>query len=349
MSSEKSRLETESFLSVVSSKKDEDVQFDWALRPSSLPEFIGQEQVKKSLAIYIEAARKRNEPLDHILFFGPPGLGKTTLAHIMAQEMKTKIRIASGPSLTRAGDLAGLLTHLEEGEILFIDEIHRLNPAVEEYLYPAMEDFTIDIMLDKGPNSRSVRLNLPKFTLVGATTRGGLLTSPLRARFGIVERMNYYTDEELTQVVLRSAKILNLKIEDKGAEEIAIRSRGTPRISNRLLKRVRDYAEVKAKGIITNEVACRGLEMLAVDRAGLDEIDRRLLTYMYQHCDGGPVGVSSMAVGVQEDSETIEEIYEPYLIQRGFLKRTNSGRVLTKAAYEHLGVTPGKKQAELWK
>ncbi|MBI4431702.1 MAG: Holliday junction branch migration DNA helicase RuvB [Candidatus Omnitrophica bacterium] len=349
MNDGKSRLETESFRTVVSSKKDEDVQFDWSLRPSSIEEFIGQEQVKKSLAIYIQAAQKRSEPLDHILFFGSPGLGKTTLAHIMAKEMKANIRVAAGPAISRAGDLAGLLTHLEEGDILFIDEIHRLNPVIEEYLYPALEDFSIDIMLDKGPNSRSVRLNLPRFTLIGATTRSGLLTSPLRARFGIVERMNYYTDEELTQVIVRSAKILNLKVEAQGAEEIAVRSRGTPRIANRLLKRVRDYAEVKAKGIITKEVACRGLEMLAVDRAGLDEIDRRLLKFMYDHCDGGPVGLSSLAVGVQEDTETIEEIYEPYLIQKGFLKRTSSGRILTKSAYEHLGVAPKKNQTELWK
>src|SRR3989338_1464889 len=303
--------------------REEDTEFDVSLRPTQFREFIGQEKIKENLTIYIEAARKRKEPLDHVLLFGPPGLGKTTLAHLIAKEMNANIRITSGPVLERPGDLAGLLTNLQEGEILFIDEIHRLSNIVEEYLYPAMEDYILDIMLDKGPNARSVRINLPRFTLIGATTRSGLLTSPLRSRFGIVERLEYYSDEELAQIVVRSAKLLNVKIDPSGAHEIARRSRGTPRISNRLLRRVRDFAEVKADGEVTAEIADQALKMLEVDEAGLDQMDKRIIKYLLHECDGGPVGLNTLSVAVGEESETLEEIYEPYLIQKGFLKRTS--------------------------
>lgn len=328
--------------------QEEDLEFDTSLRPFQLKDFIGQETIKEHLAIYIEAAKKRKEPLDHVLLFGPPGLGKTTLAHIIAKEMGANIRTTSGPVMERAGDLAGLLTNLQEGDLLFIDEIHRLSHVVEEYLYPAMEEYFIDIMLDKGPNARSVRINLPRFTLVGATTRSGLLTSPLRSRFGIIERLNYYLDNDLTTIVVRSAKILGIEIEPEGAIEIARRSRGTPRIANRLLRRVRDYAEVKAGGKITRQVADQALHMLEVDQVGLDQMDKRILNYILNECEGGPVGINSLAVAVGEDGETLEEIYEPYLIQKGFLRRTPSGRVLTRLAYEHFGKEPSKKQKELW-
>ncbi|MBI1977181.1 MAG: Holliday junction branch migration DNA helicase RuvB [Candidatus Omnitrophica bacterium] len=328
--------------------REEDVEFDVSLRPTQFREFVGQEKIKENLTVYIQAALKRKEPLDHVLLFGPPGLGKTTLAHLLAKEMKANIRITSGPVLERAGDLAGLLTNLQEGDVLFIDEIHRLSHVVEEYLYPAMEEFILDIMLDKGPSARSVRINLPQFTLIGATTRSGLLTSPLRSRFGIVERINYYSDEELTQIVKRSAKILAVEIDASGAGEIARRSRGTPRIANRLLRRVRDFAQVKADGKVTREVADQALKMLEVDEAGLDQMDKRILKYLLYECDGGPVGLGTLSVAVGEETETIEEIYEPYLIQKGFLKRTSSGRVLTRLAYTHFGVEPGKKQKELW-
>ncbi|MBI4373143.1 MAG: Holliday junction branch migration DNA helicase RuvB [Candidatus Omnitrophica bacterium] len=342
----KEKIESERVIS--QTLREEDLEFDASLRPTQFREFVGQSKIKENLGVYIEAALKRKEPLDHVLLFGPPGLGKTTIAHLISKEMNANMRITSGPVLERAGDLAGLLTNLEEGEILFIDEIHRLSHVVEEYLYPAMEDYILDIMLDKGPNARSVRINLPRFTLIGATTRSGLLTSPLRSRFGIVERLNYYSDEELAQIVVRSAKILSVKIDPSGAHEIARRSRGTPRIANRLLKRVRDFAEVKADGKVTADVADQALKMLEVDEAGLDQMDKRIIKYLLHECGGGPVGLNTLSVAVGEESETLEEIYEPYLIQKGFLKRTPSGRVLTKLAYSHFGVEPTRKQKELW-
>ena len=329
-------------------KQVDDEPWDVTLRPPSLKEFIGQKKLKDNLNIFIEAALGRMEPLDHILFFGPPGLGKTTLAHIVAKSMGANIRTTSGPVLERAGDLAGVLTNLEKGDVLFIDEIHRISHTVEEYLYPAMEDFCIDIMIDKGPNARSVKINLPPFTLIGATTRSGLLTAPLRSRFGIVERLNYYEDEDLATILRRSSRILKIEIDAAGEMEIARRSRGTPRVANRLLRRVRDYAQVRAGGKITSEVADAALQMMEVDREGLDFMDKRILQYLLNECQGGPVGISSLAVGVGEDAETIEEIYEPYLIQRGFLKRTSSGRVLTQRSYEHFKRVPPPRLASLF-
>jgi Holliday junction DNA helicase RuvB len=327
--------------------KAEDLDFDLALRPTTLGEFIGQTKLKENLRIFIQAALQRKEPLDHLLLFGPPGLGKTTLAHIVAKEMGANIRATSGPVLERPGDLAGILTNLQEGDVLFVDEIHRLSAVVEEYLYPAMEEFVIDIMIDKGPSARSVKINLPRFTLIGATTRSGLLTSPLRSRFGIVERINYYTEEELGEVVGRSSRILNIEVDRAGAFEIARRSRGTPRVANRLLRRVRDFAQVRADGKVTREVADRALRMLEVDEMGLDPMDKRILGFILKECGGGPVGVNTLAVGVGEEAETLEEIYEPYLIQRGFLKRTPSGRVATKHAYDHFGMVLPSSQREL--
>ncbi len=326
-------------------RTSEDENWELTLRPSTLDEFIGQHKLRENLKIFIEAAKQRREPLDHTLFFGPPGLGKTTLAHIVAKEMGANIRVTSGPVLERAGDLAGVLTNLEEGDVLFIDEIHRVSHVVEEYLYSAMEDFSIDIMIDKGPNARSVQIKIPPFTLIGATTRSGLLTAPLRSRFGIVERLNYYEDQELASVIRRSSKILKIETDPQGELEIARRSRGTPRVCNRLLRRVRDYAQVKAGSKITAEVADKALRMLEVDHEGLDPMDKRILEYIMDHCQGGPVGVNSLAVGVSEDAETIEEIYEPYLIQRGFLKRTSSGRVVTPRAYEHFNRKPPKSSS----
>ena len=327
--------------------KDEDLEFESSLRPGQMNEFIGQSKIKENLSVFIEAAQKRREPLDHILFFGPPGLGKTTLAYIISKEMGANIKTSSGPVLARPGDLAGLLTNLEEGDVLFIDEIHRLSPVVEEYLYPAMEDYFMDIMIDKGPSARSVKINLPKFTLIGATTRTGLLTSPLRARFGIVERLNYYEPEDLYEIIMRSSKILGVEVNPEGALEIAKRSRGTPRVANRLLKRVRDFAQVRAQGVITKDVAHKALLMLEVDEQGLDVMDKKILGYIINEFEGGPVGVNTLSVAVGEEPDTLEEIYEPYLIQKGFLKRTPSGRVATSLAYEHLGKKPNKKQGDL--
>ncbi len=328
--------------------KPEEIEIEVTLRPATLDEFIGQTQVKENLKVFVEAALGRKESLDHILLFGPPGLGKTTLANIIANRMKAKIHQVSGPILERAGDLAGILTNLEKGDVLFIDEIHRIPHVVEEYLYSAMEDFSIEIMIDKGPHARSVKMQIPRFTLIGATTRSGLLTAPLRSRFGIIERLNYYEIEDLATIVERSAKILEIAIDEKGALEIAGRARGTPRIANRLLRRVRDYAQVKADGKITVDVADKGLKMLGVDQEGLDPMDKRILQYILKECKGGPVGVNSLAVGVGEDAETLEEIYEPYLIQRGFLKRTASGRVLTERAYIHFGAKPPASAQQLF-
>lgn len=317
--------------------RPEDDETERSLRPKTLDDYVGQTEVKESLRIYLQAALKRHDPLDHILLYGPPGLGKTTLAGIIAAEMGQNIRITSGPAIERAGDLASILTNLNAGDVLFIDEIHRLSHTVEEVLYPAMEDYALDIMIGKGPSARSIRLDLPKFTLIGATTRAGMLTSPLRDRFGISFRLELYTPEELAVIVKRSAQILKIHCEDDGALEIARRSRGTPRIANRLIRRVRDFAEVKAGGVINMEAAKLGLDMLEVDRLGLDRTDRAMLTAMIQKFGGGPVGLDTLAASTGEDAATIEDVYEPYLLQLGFLMRTPRGRVCTPAAYQHLG------------
>ena len=319
--------------------RDDEV-VDRAVRPKTLADYVGQANVKTQMDIFIRAARNRSEALDHVLIFGPPGLGKTTLAHIIANELQVNLRQTSGPVLERAGDLAALLTNLEPRDVLFVDEIHRLSPVVEEVLYPAMEDFQLDLMIGEGPGARSIKLDLPPFTLIGATTRAGLLTSPLRDRFGIVQRLEFYSTEELKSIVTRSASILKLRLQEDGADRIAERSRGTPRIANRLLRRVRDFAEVKASGVISGEVAIAALNMLEVDPLGFDTLDRKLLLTVIEKFSGGPVGVDSLAAAMSEERGTIEDVVEPFLIQQGYLMRTARGRVATRHAYLHFGLTP---------
>lgn len=316
---------------------EEDIRLEPGIRPKLLNEYIGQEKVKGTLKIFIEAARQRKDSLDHVLFYGPPGLGKTTLACIVANEMDVNIKITSGPAIEKPGEMAAILNNLQEGDVLFVDEIHRLNRQVEEVLYPAMEDFAIDIMIGKGAAARSIRLDLPKFTLIGATTRAGMLSAPLRDRFGVVNHLEYYTEKELQTIVLRSAEVLGVGIDSRGALEIARRSRGTPRLANRMLKRVRDYAQVRYDGRISSEIASEALDLLEVDRYGLDRIDRGILELMMDKFGGGPVGLDTLAAAIGEDSGTIEDVYEPYLIKNGFLNRTPKGRVATDFAYEHLG------------
>jgi len=318
-----------------------DNEFENKIRPITFDEFKGQEKIKQNLKIFVEAAKLRNEPLDHVLLYGPPGLGKTTLANIIANELNTKIKITSGPIIEKVGDLAGILTNLEKNEILFIDEIHRLNRTVEEFLYSAMEDYKIDIMIDKGPAARSIEIKLNPFTLIGATTRAGMLTKPLRSRFGINAHLEYYNTNEIVYIVKRSAKILNIDIENNAAEEIARRSRGTPRIANYLLKRVRDFAQVKGNGKINNEITLFALNSLDIDCMGLDEMDNKIIRTIIEKFKGGPVGLNTLSIAVGEDEETIEEVYEPYLIKEGFIKKTPRGRVATEKAYRHLGIYYG--------
>ena len=323
---------------IETSVQEEDVKIEGSLRPQYLKDYIGQEKAKEILKIYIEAAKQRNDALDHVLFYGPPGLGKTTLAGIIANEMGVNLKVTSGPAIEKPGEMAAILNNLQEGDLLFVDEIHRLNRQVEEVLYPAMEDYAIDIMIGKGATARSIRLDLPKFTLVGATTRAGMLTAPLRDRFGVIHRLEFYSVEELKLIIQHSAKILNVEIDENGARELARRSRGTPRLANRILKRVRDFAQVKYNGMITEEVAKIALDLLDVDKMGLDHIDRNILMTMIEKFSGGPVGLETLASAIGEDSGTIEDVYEPYLIKNGFINRTPRGRVVTEYAYKHLGL-----------
>ena len=317
---------------------EEDIRMEGSLRPQYLKDYIGQEKAKQNLKIYIEAAKQRKDSLDHVLFYGPPGLGKTTLAGIIANEMGVHMKVTSGPAIEKPGEMAAILNNLQEGDVLFVDEIHRLNRQVEEVLYPAMEDYAIDIMIGKGASARSIRLDLPKFTLVGATTRAGMLTAPLRDRFGVVNRLEFYTEQELQTIIMRSANVLDVEIDKKGALELARRSRGTPRLANRLLKRVRDFAQVKYDGVITEEVASYALDLLGVDRQGLDHVDRNILLTMIEKFQGGPVGLDTLAASIGEDAGTIEDVYEPYLLKNGLIQRTPRGRVVTELAYHHLGL-----------
>ena len=318
--------------------QEEDIKIENKLRPQKLEDYIGQDLIKENMKVYIDAARERHEPLDHVLFYGPPGLGKTTLAGIIANEMGTHMKITSGPAIEKPGDIAAILNNLQEGDVLFIDEIHRLNRQVEEVLYPAMEDFAIDIMIGKGPSVRSIRLDLPHFTLVGATTRAGLLSAPLRDRFGVIHRLDFYTPDDLKKIIKRSAIVLGVSIDDAGASELARRSRGTPRLANRLLKRVRDFAQIRYDGNITEEVADNALDLMEVDTMGLDRLDHNILLTIIQKFGGGPVGLDTLAAALSEDSGTLEDVYEPYLVQNGFINRTPRGRVATEAAYHHLGL-----------
>ena len=320
-----------------------DIEFEQKLRPSRFSDFTGQDKIRERLELFVQAAKERNDVLDHVLLCGPPGLGKTTLSYILADAMDSNIKCTSGPVIDKPSDLAGLLTGLERGDVLFIDEIHRMQRSVEEYLYSAMEDFVIDIVIDQGPNARSVRLNVPPFTLIGATTRSGMLSAPMRSRFGLTNRLNYYDASTLATILQRSALILNVKLEEDGAIEIARRSRGTPRIANQLLRRARDYAQVKADNIITADLADQALNLLDIDGDGLEEMDKRLLTTLIEKFNGGPVGLNSLSVSVGEEAETLEEVYEPYLIQEGFLKRTSQGRVATERAYNKFGLTPPER------